>query len=222
MRTSKKMQAITPHLSAVKEKHKGDAQRIQQETMKLYKEHGVNPAAGCLPMVIQLPIIWGLYGVLQNIVKYTNIKQINDALYFDFLKLHTLWDIHFFGLPLTKSPSKLLATVGVLILLVPVITAILQYLQSKALMPSIAPKQPAKEKGKAALTKKDSKDSAQDFAAAFQTQSLYLFPIMIGFFSWSLPLGLSLYWNTFSIFGIIQQQRLQKANDKEMALKKVK
>src|SRR3972149_5813901 len=45
LRASKKMQSISPHLSNLKEKHKGDKKRLQEETMKLYKEHGVNPVA---------------------------------------------------------------------------------------------------------------------------------------------------------------------------------
>lgn len=68
LRASKKMQDLAPHLSNVKEKHKGDSKRIQQETMKLYKEHGVNPAAGCLPTLIQLPVLFGLYSVLNGLV----------------------------------------------------------------------------------------------------------------------------------------------------------
>ena len=47
-----------------------------------------------------------------------------------------------------------------------------------------------------------------DFATAFQSQSMYIFPLMIGFFSYGFPIGLSLYWNTFTIFGIIQQYRI--------------
>src|SRR6266849_6678816 len=46
LKTTKKMQSLTPHLNKIKEKHKGDNQRIQTETMALNKEHGVNPAAG--------------------------------------------------------------------------------------------------------------------------------------------------------------------------------
>ena len=44
-----------------------------------------------------------------------------------------------------------------------------------------------------------------DFATTFQKQSLYILPVMIGFFSWHFSVGLSLYWNTFTLFGIIQQ-----------------
>ena len=69
LRASKKMQDVAPHISNVKEKHKGDNKRIQEETMKLYKEHGVNPMAGCLPTLIQLPLLLGLYQVLNKLVK---------------------------------------------------------------------------------------------------------------------------------------------------------
>lgn len=205
MKTSKKMQDIAPHLSKVKEKHKGDSARIQEETMKLYKEFGVNPAAGCLPLLVQLPIIWGLYAVLQGIVHYTTVDQINKFIYFDALKLTEMWDVNFFGIPLTHSPSQLMTSMGYMILLVPVITAALQYFQSKAMLPIPAAGEKPKEKKQSG--------TAEDFAASFQKQSLYIFPIMIGFFSYTLPVGLSLYWNTFSIFGIIQQQRITKAHN---------
>lgn len=203
LKTSKKMQTLTPHLTHVKEKHKGDAARIQQETMKLYKEHGVNPAAGCLPVIIQLPIIWGLYSVLQKIVKIQPsavVHEINSILYFNALKLTQPWDTHFLGVSLALSPQHLLATTGPVILLAPILTAVFQFIQSKMMF--TAPPKPELKKGQKEEPKKD------DFASAFQSQSMYIFPVMIGFFSFTLPFGLSLYWNTFTIFGILQQYRL--------------
>jgi YidC/Oxa1 family membrane protein insertase len=56
---------------------------------------------------------------------------------------------------------------------------------------------------------KDKKANTQeDFAAAMQTQSIFIIPLVIGYSSFTFPLGLSLYWNTFTIFGIIQQYRI--------------
>ena len=55
---------------------------------------------------------------------------------------------------------------------------------------------------------KKTEKKKEDLASAFQTQSLYIFPVMIGFFSFNFPVGLSLYWNTFTIFGIIQQYKI--------------
>ncbi len=57
----KKMQAVAPRLNELKEKYKDDPARLNQETMKLYKENGINPLSGCLPMVVQIPIFFGFY-----------------------------------------------------------------------------------------------------------------------------------------------------------------
>lgn len=195
LKTTKKMQELNPHLSRIKEQHKGDSARMQKETMQLYKEHGVNPASGCLLMVVQLPIIWGLYAVLEKSVQLTRLADINNLIYLPSLRLNHVWDVNFFGLPLGKTPADLMGHVGFLILLIPVITGIFQFIQSKMMLQP----QPA------AKTEK----KGGDFASAFQTQSLYIFPLMIGFFSFKFPLGLSLYWNTFTIFGIIQQYKIQ-------------
>ncbi len=208
LKTSKKMQEITPHLNRLKEQHKNDSTRLQSETMKLYKEHGVNPVAGCLPLLIQLPLIWGLYGVLQEVVKTDPnhvLSYVNHALYIPSLKLTHMWDTSFFGLPLGQTPSHLFPHVGVGILLIPVLTGVFQLIQSKMMFSAPAAIVPVKNGKKGSVPEKKKED---DFATAFQTQSLYIFPIMIAFFSWTLPVGLSLYWNTFTIFGILQQYQI--------------
>lgn len=205
MKASKKMQEVTPHLNKLKDKHKKDPKKLQEETMKLYKEFGINPMAGCLPMLVQLPVIWGLYGVLNSTVRATTISEVNKLVYVDSLKLNALWDTNFFGLPIGRSPSELLKTVGPLVLAVPVITGALQFIQSKMMF------KPAKKESF------EKKSSQSDFAQAMQTQSLYVFPIMIGFFANSFPLGLSLYWNTFTIFGIIQQYLVERKSGNKLA-----
>ncbi|MCL5970384.1 MAG: YidC/Oxa1 family membrane protein insertase [Patescibacteria group bacterium] len=221
LKASKKMQQIAPHLSHLKQKHKGDAKRIQQETMRLYKEHGVNPAAGCLPIVIQLPIIWALYSVLQKVVRIspsTLVSEVNKLAYpLDFLKLSHPWDQYFFGIPLGQTPSTLIKVMP-LIMLVPALTALFQFVQSK-MMFSKPKEEVLKEQG--VKTKKEPKKE-EDFAAAFQKQSLYIFPVMIGFFSYSFPIGLSLYWNTFTLFGILQQYKIQGLGGLEEWTKKKK
>ena len=207
IKASKKMMDINPHLKNLKEKHKNDAKMLQQETMRLYKEHGVNPAAGCLPVLIQLPVIWGLYSVLNGIIQVgpKSLMQINNVAYFDFLKLTKIWDTSFFGIPLGQNPSHLISTLGPLILLIPILTGAFQFVQSKMML-SQAPQ--AKDKKLSEAIPASGEKKQEDFATAFQTQSLYIFPIMIGFFSYNFPIGLSLYWNTFTIFGIIQQYKV--------------
>lgn len=207
LKASKKMQELNPHLKNLKEKHKNDAKMLQQETMRLYKEHGVNPAAGCLPVLIQLPLIWALYAALQLIVKpgVTTLHQINAMLYSSSLKLVAVWDTNFFGLPLAQTPSHLLSTIGPVVLLIPVLTGFFQFIQSKMMFASLPQ---ATDKKLAEVKSKSGEKKDEDFATAFQSQSLYIFPLMIGFFSYGFPVGLSLYWNAFTIFGIIQQYRI--------------
>ena len=206
LKATKKMQDLNPHIKNLKTKHKGDAKTLQAETMRLYKEHGVNPAAGCLPVLIQLPVIWGLYTVLIKIVNLgaNTVSEVNKIAYFDFLKISQIWDTNFFGLPLGQNPQQLLSTLGPLIILIPLATGAFQFVQSKMMIPSVN-----KEDKKLSDAKSASGGKKEtDFATAFQQQSLYIFPFMIAFFSWGFPVGLSLYWNTFTIFGIIQQYKV--------------
>lgn len=207
LRASSKMQKMTPHLSSLKEKHKGDAKALQQATMELYKEHGINPASGCLLALVQLPILLGLYNVFQNLINLKPqevVSYINNIVYLDVLKIQKPWDMNFFGLPLEQSPEKLLGMFGVAILLIPLLTAVLQFFQSKMLF--------AKSKDSAAEVAKKAakKPKEMDFASAMQTQTLYFIPLMLGWVSWKFALGLSLYWNTFTIFGMIQQYLIQR------------
>jgi YidC/Oxa1 family membrane protein insertase len=64
MRSMKKLQ---PEIDKVKEKYKNDKQLLNEKTMELYQKHKVNPAAGCLPMLVQLPILWALFAVLRKV-----------------------------------------------------------------------------------------------------------------------------------------------------------
>ncbi|MBU3158980.1 membrane protein insertase YidC [Clostridium frigoris] len=67
LRSTAKMGAIQPEMKKVQAKYKSDPQKAQQEVMKLYKENGVNPMGGCLPMLVQMPILFSLYYVFQNL-----------------------------------------------------------------------------------------------------------------------------------------------------------
>lgn len=65
-RSMKEMQAIQPELQKLQKKYKNNPEKLNQETMKLYKLYKVSPMAGCLPLLLQLPIIYGLFGALRN------------------------------------------------------------------------------------------------------------------------------------------------------------
>ncbi|OGK46258.1 hypothetical protein A3A93_06545 [Candidatus Roizmanbacteria bacterium RIFCSPLOWO2_01_FULL_38_12] len=224
MHTTRKMQELKPHLDKLSKKHKNDAKKLQQEQMRLYREAGVNPATGCLFAIIQIPLFIGLYQTLQLFLKHDEggklVKQINDNLYSTYLNIRSI-DPNFFGFNLASSPAQN----GIwYYYLVPVVTGALQYLQTKYMMPASASATGGSASGGKAAEGKPTKSTsekssmADDFQKAMGTQMKYFFPVMIGYFSYTLPLGLSVYWNVFSIFSIIQHIHINKSKDTGLQL----
>jgi YidC/Oxa1 family membrane protein insertase len=70
----RRMSALSPKMQELREKYKDDPQRMNQEVMKLYKDYGVNPVGGCWPMMIQIPIFFGLFSMLGQAVELRNAK----------------------------------------------------------------------------------------------------------------------------------------------------
>src|SRR5438067_13887360 len=73
-RSMKKMQALQPRMTELREKYKDDPTRMNEELMKLYKQYGVNPFGGCLPMFVQIPIFFGFYSMLGTAIELRNSK----------------------------------------------------------------------------------------------------------------------------------------------------
>lgn len=212
-RSAQKQRKLKPHLDALQSKHKDNKQALQQAQMALYKEHGVNPAAGCLPALLQLPILIALYNVFYQVFNDQNgtlVEQINQVLYSPSLSVQSL-DLNFFGFPLLTRPSAW-QTQGIWLLAVPLVTAALQWFQTKQMMSAYqtTPTVSATDK-KITKDGKPEEKSAADTAMEMQKQMAIISPIMFGFISYQLPIGLALYWNVFGIFGIIQQYFLNKS-----------
>src|ERR1700752_2800283 len=70
VRSQRKMQSHMPQLQEIRKRYKSDKQRLNEETMKFYKENGINPLGGCLPLVAQLPVFWALFNVLKAIADW--------------------------------------------------------------------------------------------------------------------------------------------------------
>lgn len=205
LKATKKMTELKPHLDVLKEKHKDDKQAFAKAQMDLYKEHGVNPAGGCLPALIQIPIFIALYQSITSIIPgaQSNIGRINSLLYLPQMHLNSQIDPNFFGINLGTKPFDFMKY-GIWLLLIPLITALLTFIQSKMTVPAkpltIYKKDNPKEVGE--------KEKAEDAMSSMQGQMAYMMPIMIGYFALQFPVGLALYWNTYTILGIIQQHRL--------------
>lgn len=202
LETAKAMQDLKPQLDKLSAKYKKDPKKLQMEQMNLYKQAGINPASGCLFLIIQFPIFIALYNTLSLFL--TNgaagkvITEINKVLYFPFLKIQSI-DPQFFGFNLALSPAS---SKTWYYLAIPLLTAFLQYYQVQV-------STPAKPKEIKKLDEKEKeKTNTSDFQSAMQTQMKFIFPLMIGYFSYTLPVGLSLYWNIFSIFSIMQYKSM--------------
>lgn len=78
MRSSQKMQVIAPLMNDIREKYKDDQTKQQKEIMKVYSEYGINPAGGCLPLLLQMPILYALWAVLKSAI---DLRQANFALW---------------------------------------------------------------------------------------------------------------------------------------------
>ncbi len=89
MRSMRKMQVLQPEVTKVRDKYKDDAKKMNEELLKVYKTYGVNPAGGCLPMLLQMPILFALYSVLRNVIQlrqapfglWINDLSVPDALF---------------------------------------------------------------------------------------------------------------------------------------------
>lgn len=111
LRSMKEMQYLAPQIQALREKYKGNPQQMNMEVMNLYRAHKVNPFGGCLPLLLQIPVLWGLFAVLRR----ENI--FNGAA--------------FLGFPLDAVPSFGAITANPLLALWPILVGVTTYFQQR-------------------------------------------------------------------------------------------
>src|SRR5438105_3158478 len=90
IKAQKAMKVLEPKLKELREKHKDDKQKLAQKSMELYQEHGVTPFSGCLPMVIQIPIIIGLYWVFSR-----GLHVVDTSILYSFVTAPGALNMHF-------------------------------------------------------------------------------------------------------------------------------
>jgi len=178
LRSAKKLQELKPHLDKLKQKHK-DKQKLQLATLELYKQHGINPAAGCLPQIAQLLVLIALYQVFINFI---NGGQYNGQS----LNLNFLW------LDLGKADPYYI---------LPVLAGLTQLIFSFMMTSGL-------ESHVKAPKNKDEKKKEEDsmeMAQSMQQQMLYLMPAMTVIIALKFPSGLALYWVITTLFSLVQQ-----------------
>ena len=106
-RSMKKMQAMQPELAALKEKYKDDPRKMQEKNLELMKKHGVNPAAGCLPMLIQFPVFIGFVFMVRTAIELRGESFLWAS---DLSQPDTLFTIPFIGLPFNLFPLLMMGS----------------------------------------------------------------------------------------------------------------
>jgi YidC/Oxa1 family membrane protein insertase len=106
-RSMRRMAALSPKVQELRDKYKDDPTRMNQEMMKLYKQYGINPVGGCLPMMIQIPIFFGLFKMLGQAVELRNAKFLWVK---DLSQPDTIAHLPFLGWPINIIPLCMAAT----------------------------------------------------------------------------------------------------------------
>jgi YidC/Oxa1 family membrane protein insertase len=193
--SSRKMQQLQPKLKKLQEKYKNDREKLSEVQMKLYKEHGVNPVGGCLPLVVQFPILIGLYQSIAFALAATpfQLVDLSERLLIPgldpLIPLQRMW----LGMDLTLPPT----TNPQYALILPLLVLITTWAQSKMTMNM-------NSSGKSDTDDKDEDSGSGGQAQAMTKSMTTIMPLMFGFFSLSFSVGLSIYFVTSNVMGIIQ------------------
>ena len=196
IRSQRAMQELGPAMNELKKKYGKDKQRFAEEQMKLYKEHGVNPAAGCLPLLLQMPLLFALYSALTQLgcglgnslgracvstLTHDQAQQVMLSFFPNPIPLDGTLDT---GAPWLPWLNGLHERDPLLIL--PIVAGVAQLIASVMAMP----------------VKRVQTDDPN--AKMFQSMA-YTFPIMTVVLGASFPAGLTLYWIATTVFQVVQQ-----------------
>ena len=182
IKSQRVMTEIQPKAQEIQKKYKDDKEKQAKEMMALYQKEKVNPFGGCLPLLIQLPILIALYRVFWKGLQ----PETMDFLY-SFVPNPGVIDSTFLGMINLAEASILLA----------IVAGISQFFQTKMLMPRM--KQSVSQGGQMA-----------QFSGMMQKQMLYFFPILTVFILWRLPSAIGIYWIVTALFTVLQQYLVMK------------
>jgi len=186
IKAQKALTDLQPKLEEIKEKNKGDQQKIAQETMALYKEHKVNPLGSCLPLLIQIPVFLALYWVLRDAFSGDDFTQL-----YSFVKNPEHLNPVTLGLFDLSNQSIVLA----------LLAGGAQFFQARMFTKKRAPQ-------KAGAASKD-----ENMTAMMNKQMTYFMPIITVLIGFQLPGGLALYWFLSTLITGLQQLVIFKKNE---------
>lgn len=181
-RTQEEQKKVAPFLEEIKKKHKGNKQGEAEATMALYKTHNIHPFSGILLLLVQLPILFGLYFVFAR----GGLPTINPGLLFHFVEAPTFVNMEFLNLiNIAAHHSIILA----------ILAGASQFVYAQLSAPP-----PIGEKG----------SFQADMAKSMNIQIRYVLPVIIAIISYSLAAAVPLYWFTSNLFMIAQEYIVRK------------
>ncbi len=186
LKSQQAMARLQPKMKEIQEKYKHDRAAQSQAMMALYKQEGVSPASGCLPLLLQLPIIIALYQVF---LRGLSSESLSNSLY-TFVPHPGVIAHTFLGFNLEA---------GAFVIAIAIIAGVAQFVQAKLT------NQNQKTQGQ--------KSKGGDFAKAMQTQMLYFFPIITVVIIWKFGAVIGLYWLTSTLFSIGEQLMINRKNN---------
>ena len=199
-RSMKKTQEIQPALLKLQEKYKDNQQKLAEEMQKLYQKEKVNPFAGCLLLLIQLPIIYAMFFAIAEPVKFMYpeiitpevtlaIDEYKDMgtykeLYYIVNERKDLIQTNFLGLDLGQVPTATSWVTWIIPILSGIATLLSSYISMKQ-------------------SKAQGAENAQ--AESMQKNMMIMMPLLITFISFKVPLGMALYWLVNTTISVLLQ-----------------
>ena len=188
LRQQKITSELQPKLKEIKEKYKNDKAQQSRAMMELYKKEKINPMSGCLPLLLQFPIIIALYKVFLDGFK---VEVLEKSLY-GFVPDPGVISNTFLGVINMESRA--------FVIVLALMAGVGQFIQMK--MTTASAKKAKEEKGK-------------DIASAMQGQMLYVFPVISVLLVYKLGAVIGLYWLVTILFSIVEQHLVNKKYDRQ-------
>jgi len=186
IKSQKALSELQPKIQEIQQKYKGEREKQAQATMELYQKAKINPLGGCLPLLVQLPILIALYRVF-----WKGLQPEAMANLYSFVSHPGAINPTFLGIINLGEASLVLA----------VLAGIAQFFQTKMVTPK--------------MKKSKQKGQMGQFSEVMQKQMLYFFPIFTVFILWRMPAAIGLYWIVTALFSILQQYLVFKKPSKE-------
>lgn len=187
LKSMKATQTLQPQMAEIKKKH-GKDQRAQAQAMQdLYKEYGMNPLAGsCLPLLIQMPVLFGLFWAFSDVLRNATLKGMNAIIYPFLPHFSTLPNLSLNWFTFINSAWHISLSTPDPTHILPVLAALATFVQLR-------------------MSQARSSAATTDAMATQMKVMQFLSPAMVLFFGWNYAAGLALYWTVSSVFAMVQQ-----------------